>query len=177
MISKIQDALGAAAVMQMADLAVGGTGGSTPAAPVTSGIGIPAVDTAGAEIPAASPTGIAETPAAVVDPHLSTQIQAQQTAEIAKEKTDLAEAKKGAAKKDKPIDENQMTYLMKEINRLMSRMNCNLAFEYHKEVDMMSVRMLEKKTGKLIKEMPPEYMIKGMEKTREWLGTFLDQPA
>ena len=56
-------------------------------------------------------------------------------------------------------------------------MNCNIAFEYHKEVDVMSVRMLEKKTGKLIKEMPPEYMIKGMEKTREWLGTFLDQPA
>ena len=48
-----------------------------------------------------------------------------------------------------------MTYLMKEINRIMSRMNCNIAFEYHKEVDVMSVRMLEKKTGKLIKEMPP----------------------
>jgi len=84
---------------------------------------------------------------------------------------------KGLAGGDKPVDESQMTYLMKEINRIMSRMNCNIAFEYHKDVDVMSVRMLEKKTGKLIKEMPPEYMIKGMEKTREWLGTFLDQPA
>lgn len=174
MISKIQDALGAAAVMQMADLAVGG--GSTPAlAPADSGRQtVPA----NAGSPAASSSAAADSPAAVVDDHLSTQLQAREISEAAKAKTEAAEAEqKEKAGKDKPIDESQMTYLMKEINRIMSRMNCNIAFEYHKEVDVMSVRMLEKKTGKLIKEMPPEYMIKGMEKTREWIGTFLDQPA
>ena len=166
MISKIQDALGAAAVMQMADLAVGGGSVSTPAAPAGSGwqTGAPNVSTPAAGSPAAQ-----DSPAAVVDEHLSTQMQA---------KSEAAEAeRKELAGRDKPVDESQMTYLMKEINRIMSRMNCNIAFEYHKDVDVMSVRMLEKKTGKLIKEMPPEYMIKGMEKTREWLGTFLDQPA
>lgn len=175
MISKIQDALGAAAVMQMADLAVGGGSVSTPAAPAGSGwqTGTPNVSTPAAGSPAAQ-----DSPAAVVDEHLSTQMQAREISETAKAKSEVAEAeRKELAGRDKPVDESQMTYLMKEINRIMSRMNCNIAFEYHKDVDVMSVRMLEKKTGKLIKEMPPEYMIKGMEKTREWLGTFLDQPA
>lgn len=175
MISKIQDALGAAAVMQMTDLAVGGSPASAPAVPANSGQQAAAT---GVENPAASGLAGEASPAAVVDEHLSTQLQAQATAETAKTKSEAAEEEqKKRLGKDKPIDESQMTYLMKEINRIMSRMNCNIAFEYHKEVDVMSVRMLEKKTGKLIKEMPPEYMIKGMEKTREWLGTFLDQPA
>lgn len=172
MISRIQDALGAAAVMQMADLAVGGSaaGSAAPADvhPKSAVSGSSEADAAAA----------AETPAAVVDDHLSTQLQTREISETAKAKSEAAEAdRKEKAGKDKPLDESQMTYLMKEINRIMSRMNCNIAFEYHKEVDVMSVRMLEKKTGKLIKEMPPEYMIKGMEKTREWIGTFLDQPA
>ena len=174
MISKIQDALGAAAVMQMTDLAVGGSPAPAPAAPADSGQQAAAM---GVENPAASSSAGEASPAAV-DEHLSTQLQAREISEAAKAKSEAAEQeRKERAGKDKPVDESQMTYLMKEINRIMSRMNCNIAFEYHKEVDVMSVRMLEKKTGKLIKEMPPEYMIKGMEKTREWLGTFLDQPA
>ena len=174
MISKIQDALGAAAVMQMTDLAVGGSPAPAPAAPANSG----QQAATGVENPAASGLAGEASPAAVVDEHLSTQLQAREISEAAKAKSEAAEQeRKEKAGKDKPVDESQMTYLMKEINRIMSRMNCNIAFEYHKEVDVMSVRMLEKKTGKLIKEMPPEYMIKGMEKTREWLGTFLDQPA
>ena len=175
MMSKIQDALGAAAVMQMADLAVGGSAAS-PSVPADAYRQDSAAQRTGAS--AASPDAVADSPAAVVDEHLSTQLQAQAAVETAKAKSEAAEEEqKKRLGKDKPIDESQMTYLMKEINRIMSRMNCNIAFEYHKEVDVMSVRMLEKKTGKLIKEMPPEYMIKGMEKTREWLGTFLDQPA
>ena len=175
MMSKIQDALGAAAVMQMADLAVGGSAAS-PSVPADAYRQDSAAQRAGAS--AAGSAAISDSPAAVVDGHLSTQLQAQATAETGKRKGAAAEEEqKKRLGKDKPIDESQMTYLMKEINRIMSRMNCNIAFEYHKEVDVMSVRMLEKKTGKLIKEMPPEYMIKGMEKTREWLGTFLDQPA
>ena len=175
MISKIQDALGAVAVMQMTDLAVGSGSAQAPAAPADSA-GRQAASTTGSL--QAGDAAFADSPAAVVDAHLDTQLQAREISEAAKAKTEATEEEqKKKLGKDKPLDESQMTYLMKEINRIMSRMNCNLAFEYHKEVDVMSVRMLEKKTGKLIKEMPPEYMIKGMEKTREWIGTFLDQPA
>ena len=76
-----------------------------------------------------------------------------------------------------PMDEETVSYVMQELNELMSKINCNLQFQYHKEVNMMSVRMLDKKTHEVIKEVPPEEMLDQMAKAREWLGAFLDKNA
>ena len=76
-----------------------------------------------------------------------------------------------------PMDEKSVSYMTKELNELMSKINCNLEFQYHKEVNMMSVRMLDKKTHEVIKEVPPEDMLDQMAKAREWLGAFLDKNA
>ncbi len=76
-----------------------------------------------------------------------------------------------------PMDEETVSYMMQELNELMSKINCNLEFQYHKEVNMMSVRMLDKKTHEVIKEVPPEDMLEQMAKAREWLGAFLDKNA
>lgn len=78
---------------------------------------------------------------------------------------------------EKKMDENSVSLMTKELNELMSRINCNLQFRYHKDVDMMSVRMLDKSTGELIKEVPPEEMMKNIAKAREWIGAFLDRNA
>lgn len=85
-----------------------------------------------------------------------------------------------ARKKDKDasdakMDEQSVSYMTKELNELMSRINCNLEFQYHKEVNTMTVKMLDKKTGEVLKEVPPESMIKHMIKAKDWLGAFLDK--
>lgn len=76
-----------------------------------------------------------------------------------------------------PMDEESVSYMTQELNELMSKINCNLQFQYHKEVNMMSVRMLDKRTHEVIKEVPPEEMLEQMAKAREWLGAFLDKNA
>ena len=76
-----------------------------------------------------------------------------------------------------PMDEETVSYMTEELNELMSKINCNLQFQYHKDVNMMSVRMLDKKTHEVIKEVPPEEMLDQMAKAREWLGAFLDKNA
>lgn len=76
-----------------------------------------------------------------------------------------------------PMDEKSVSFMTKELNELMSKINCNLEFQYHKEVNMMSVKMLDKKTHEVIKEVPPEEMLDQMAKAREWLGAFLDKNA
>lgn len=76
-----------------------------------------------------------------------------------------------------PMDEKSVSYMTKELNELMSKINCNLEFQYHKEVNMMSVRMLDKKTHEVLKEVPPEEMLDQMAKAREWLGAFLYKNA
>lgn len=75
------------------------------------------------------------------------------------------------------IDEEFVNEMTDELNELMSKLNCDLEFQYHKEVDVMSVRMVDKETKEVIKEYPPEDMIEGMIKAREWLGAFLDKNA
>ena len=67
--------------------------------------------------------------------------------------------------------------MTKELNELMGKLNCDLEFQYHKEVDVMSVKMIDKNTKEVIKEYPPEEMVEGMIKAQEWLGAFLDKNA
>lgn len=87
----------------------------------------------------------------------------------------LAAQQEAKKKQEKdPNNEAQMSLLTKEINAIMSRINCDLSFEYHKDVNMLSVRMIDKKTGKVLKEIPPEDMIKSLQRQREWIGKFLD---
>ena len=79
-------------------------------------------------------------------------------------------------KKDK-MDEKAVNEMTKELNKLMSKINCDLEFQYHKEVNLMSVKMIDKATQEVLKECPPEDMIKGMIRAREWIGAFLDKNA
>lgn len=78
---------------------------------------------------------------------------------------------------EQKMDENSVSYMTKELNDLMRRIDADLEFQYHKEVNTMSVKMLDKKTGEVLKEVPPEEMIKHMIKAKDWLGAFLDKNA
>lgn len=100
-------------------------------------------------------------------------VKAAMEKQVAKEEDKLKAEK---AKKE-PINEQQISLAMQEINRLMSRMNCNLQFEYNKDVDFMSVKMIDKKTHEVIKEVPPEEMIEHMKNNKDWIGAFIDQNA
>ena len=76
---------------------------------------------------------------------------------------------------DKPMDEHFVSEMTRELNELMSKLKCDLEFKYHKEVDVMSVKMVDKNTKEVIKEFPPEEMVEGMIKAQKWLGAFLDK--
>ena len=79
------------------------------------------------------------------------------------------------------IDQKALDNITQELNQLMSRINANLQFNYHEEVGVMSIRMVDKETNEVIKELPPEDMIKNMVKSKIWLGavigTFVDKSA
>lgn len=79
------------------------------------------------------------------------------------------------------IDAKALDNITQELNKLMSKINANLQFNYHQEVGVMSIRMVDKETNEVIKELPPEDMIKNMVKSKIWLGavigTFVDKSA
>ena len=89
--------------------------------------------------------------------------------------TDRQDKQKKQAKDNQQMDEKSVNLMTKELNELMSKINCDLEFSYHKEVNMMSVKMIDRKTQEVLKEMPPESMIKHMMAAKDWLGAFLDK--
>ena len=93
------------------------------------------------------------------------------------EELGVQEAVEANAQKKEEPNEEDMQQMMKELNELMSRINCNLEFSYHKEVNVMSVKMIDKATQEVIKELPPEEMIDNMIQAKDWIGAFLDKNA
>lgn len=98
--------------------------------------------------------------------------------------TAIPDASKSDAEQNKEQQEEKrqlspefVSEMTKELNDLMSKLNCDLEFQYHKEVGVMSVKMVDKNTKEVIKEYPPEDMVEGMIKAQEWLGAFLDKKA
>lgn len=76
-----------------------------------------------------------------------------------------------------PFTEEQTSYIAEQLNEIMRNIDVNLQFQYHKEVNFMSVRMLDKETGDVLREIPPEAMVKHMIQMHDWIGAFLDQTA
>lgn len=72
------------------------------------------------------------------------------------------------------LDEETVSLMTEELNELMNKINCNLRFKYNKEVNLMTIKMIDKKTQEVIKEVPPEEMIENMVKAKDWLGAFID---
>lgn len=93
------------------------------------------------------------------------------------EKMGVQETVEANAQKKEEPNEEDMQQMMKDLNELMSRINCNLEFSYHKEVNVMSVKMIDKATNEVIKELPPEEMIDNMIQAKDWIGAFLDKNA
>ena len=161
MIGKVQDLVSAAVVIGAAESTPGINEAAADAAASTSSQN---------QQPDQAQT---ETPAASVDILSQVKNAANGTDTAQDGKTD--KNKQDGGLDDKKLDEESVSYITQELNKLMSRINCNLEFQYHKEVDMMSVKMLDKKTGDVLKEVPPESLIKHMIKAKDWLGAFLDK--
>ena len=90
---------------------------------------------------------------------------------------DVRRAQQQAEDQQQKMDEKSVDLMTKELNELMDKIDCNLAFKYNKEVDVMTVKMIDKETKEVLKEFPPEEMVKSMVKTKEWIGAFLDEHA
>ena len=146
MIGKIQDVMTAAVVISAADNAAAKSGSTSTA--VSSNV---------------LPTD------AAARTNTTTAVQGN------KEQDAAAKKKSEDAQNDQKMDEKSVNNMTKELNKLMSQINCNLEFQYHKEVNVMSVKMVDKETKEVLKEYPPEDMIKGMIAAKEWIGAFLDK--
>ena len=77
------------------------------------------------------------------------------------------------------VPEETVSQITEAFNELMDEINCDLELSFNREVNMLNVKMRDKKTGEVIKEFPPEKMIENMIKADEnaerLRGMFVDQ--
>lgn len=153
MIGKVQDLVSAAVVVSAADSASRG---------------------ATEKLQQSAPEATSQ-PAAV-PPTMDAPVQAGGNSRKLGADAQNADARRAQEQQQK-MDEKSVDLMTKELNELMNKIDCNLAFKYNKDMDVMTVKMIDKDTKEVIKEFPPEEMVKSMEKTKEWIGAFLDEHA
>ena len=73
------------------------------------------------------------------------------------------------------MSEKSVSEMTETFNKLMDKINCDVEFKYNKEVEMFNVKMIDKQSGEVIKEFPPEEMIENMIKAKDWPGAFIDR--
>ena len=160
MIGKVQDMMSAAVVIG--------------AAAATRSVNAPTKEAAsGEDVAAEQPQEATKAPKQTDSPAAVPELGR----EVTPEEAAAEKAKEKAAERKAKLDEATVDLKTKELNEIMASINCDLRFRYNKEVDLMSVQMINKETDDVIKELPPEDMIKNMEQAKEWIGAFLDKNA
>ena len=73
------------------------------------------------------------------------------------------------------MSEEAVSKMTETFNELMDKINCDVEFNYNRKANMLNVKMIDKESGEVIKEFPPEEMIENMIKAKDWLGAFIDR--
>lgn len=73
------------------------------------------------------------------------------------------------------MSEKSVKEMTKGANEFLKSMNVNLELTYDRDVDMINVKVIDKKTKEVLREYPPEEMLENMKRAKEWLGAFIDR--
>ena len=64
-------------------------------------------------------------------------------------------------------DKDTLEEVLKYINSDLQAMNTKVEFSYNDKINQMMVQVTDKNTGEVIRSLPPEHLVKLMEKFRE----------
>ena len=75
--------------------------------------------------------------------------------------------------KKREASESSMDDAVRNANRRMERTRCE--YSYHKETNRVSIRVIDKDTDKVIREIPPEKSLDMLQKMWEMAGILVDE--
>ncbi len=114
-------------------------------------------------------------------PEKTSNIQPEKTQEL--QTKDDAAVKGDVYAKDEQeqekeyLTEGEVSDLSDKLNEFMQKMNTDIRFEYHEKLDRLCMQVIDRKNDEIIKEFPPEKMIKVLEGLHDWVGLILDKEA
>ena len=78
-------------------------------------------------------------------------------------------------KKSKEEIKKELEKVVEELNKAMNPLNQDLKFNFDDKADELIVKVIDKRTDKVIRQFPPEEALKLMEKMRELVGLLFDK--
>ena len=91
--------------------------------------------------------------------------------EIRKERSGLGEAEKQVARKSR----EQLEEIRQTVNDALENMNIGLDFEEDEETEDLIVKVMNRDTEELIRQIPPEAMLQVAKRMDELTGLFVDR--
>lgn len=78
-------------------------------------------------------------------------------------------------KRESNADANRFKNAIDQVNEKLKFTKTRCEFSYHEEVNRVSIRVLDKETNEIIREIPPEESYKALEKIWEIAGLLVDE--
>ncbi len=78
---------------------------------------------------------------------------------------------------EQPINVSDVQEAVDEINKALHYMNERLEFSVHEETNRIIVRVLDRETEEVLREIPPEQILDLVAKLQELVGLLVDKRA
>ncbi len=75
----------------------------------------------------------------------------------------------------KDFDKNRLKEIEKELNNVAASLNFDLNFQIHKDSGKIYVKIIDKNSHKVIKEIPPESTLDFLSKFEKMIGILFDK--
>jgi len=75
----------------------------------------------------------------------------------------------------KKVSNKELQKIIEEIKRKLDYLNKYLKIEIDKELEIPVVKIVEKDTNKVIRQIPPEYLLELMKRIDEMLGILINE--
>jgi flagellar protein FlaG len=76
---------------------------------------------------------------------------------------------------EKKVDEKSLNEAIQKLNKQMEELNTNIQFGFNDKISLLYVDVKERDSGKLIRKIPSEEMMKLEEHMKEIIGVIFDK--
>jgi flagellar protein FlaG len=121
----------------------------------------------------------------IITPPVQQQIQhlpvKQDTVNEGKQKKDTNELIrdniKGGEKEQEPtrLSKSELNDTIEELNKHFKMFNTRLSFSYNEEKNLSVIKIQDRKSGEVIKQIPPEEMLQSLSKISSIVGLLIDR--
>ncbi len=107
--------------------------------------------------------------------NINTQVNStQQTQNSRLTKTNIQDNGVKVNNQQKPLSPNEIKRIINKINENVSRLNKDVRFSYNDTIKSLVVKVIDAKTGRVIREIPPQQVINLQKKLSEVVGIIFD---